>query len=124
MKIVGIDVSKFLKSEHEPNTDFLELFNKHNLMMGRMISGSKSGYTSRHPDNKVVFNGNIITQNDGKIWYGDLDLDIDRINLQKIANKLNKTLYILREHDARFENEKAGMKYWTKMAVEIIEPKI
>jgi hypothetical protein len=42
----------------------------------------------------------------GKVWWGDLDLTLDWERLEKIATALNKSLFVLREMDGRFENEK------------------
>ena len=123
MKFSIVELKGFLKSEFEPKQDFREIFQKHGLHMGRMVGGSKSGYRHNHPDNVVVFNANIIISNQNKVWYGDVDITLERDKLQAIANELCRDLYILREHDARFENENAGMKYWKKNAVEIIEYK-
>ena len=47
---------------------------------GRMISGSKSGYSRTHKKNLAVFNANVCTEN-GKIWYGDLDVTIEYQNV-------------------------------------------
>lgn len=113
--------SGFLKSEFEPEKDFAEVFQHYGLNMGRMISGSKSGYSEKHPNNLIVFNGNIIIEKHGKIWYGDLDVTLDQDKLQAVANELCRDLYILREHDARFENENAGIKYWKSRAISIIK---
>ena len=74
-------------------------------MNGRMISGSKSGYSSRYPTNLAVFNANVCTQNEGKIWYGDIDLTLDREQLSELAKSLENDVYVLYEMDARFENE-------------------
>lgn len=74
---------------------------------GRMVSDSKSGYDQLYPNNVVVFNGNICTKTYGKIWYGDLDVTKDEAKLMELAKALGEDLYILREMDARFENEKA-----------------
>ena len=105
-----------MKSEFEPTFDFYEVFYKHGLRAGRMISGSK-----RAPEGHVaVFNGNIVIEKHGKIWYGDLNLTLEREKLQAIANELCRDLYILREHDARFDNEDAGMKFWKSKAVDVI----
>lgn len=71
---------------------------------GRMISGSKSSYYQRHPDNLIVFNANVCTDN-GKVWYGDLDVTLDSDKLQQAAEVLNCRLYVLYEMDARFDNE-------------------
>lgn len=70
---------------------------------GRIISASKSSYTG-----KAVFNANLCTD-ERKLWYGDVDLNKDRKKLQKIADVLQRTIYVLRERDARFENENAPL---------------
>jgi len=86
----------------------LNVFTKHGFNLGRMISGSKSGYVNKHPKNQVIFNANVFNA-EGKIWYGDLDLTLDNDKLQDVANELNFDLYVLREYDGRFENE--GIKF-------------
>jgi len=116
-------LSGFLKSEFEPNFDFYEIFENHGMHSGRMLSGSKSGYYSQHPDNTVVFNGNVVVENGGKIWYGDLDVTLEFDTLKEIADEISQDLYILREHDARFDNEKAGIVYWKEHAVTVIKCK-
>lgn len=75
---------------------------------GKMISGSKSGYGSLFPNNLVVFNSNVIVvTNDSvsKVWYGDIDITIDRDKLKKMAIDLGVVVYVLYEMDGRFENE-------------------
>ena len=74
-------------------------------MNGRMISGSKSGYITRYPKNLAVFNANVCTKNEGKIWYGDVDLTLSREELSELARLLETDVYVLYEMDARFENE-------------------
>lgn len=71
---------------------------------GRLISGSKSGYRERHPDNFAVFNANICTKSK-KVWFGDLDLTLDMDRLFQVVDILGEDIYILYEMDARFENE-------------------
>lgn len=71
---------------------------------GRLISASKIDYSQRHPDNIVVFNSNICT-NEGKIWFGDIDVTLDSAKLKELAETLGTKVYVLREMDARFENE-------------------
>lgn len=88
---------------------------------GRMIGGSKTLYREKHPENEVYFNANIFTI-DGKEWWGDIDLTIDKDDLQTIANKSNKTLFIISEHDGRFENEKLSYEEILKRAKVTIEP--
>ena len=109
-------------SEFRPDVYYWNLFKSHSLNLGRMVGGSKSRYLQDHPDNIVIFNANIITKKSGKIWYGDLSFPNDSKKIQDICNILNEKLYILRELDARFENEQAGFRYWKKNAVEIFEP--
>lgn len=72
---------------------------------GRMMSGSKSGYANAHPANVPVFNGNLVTENLGKIWYGDIDLTLDGDKIQALSIALGEKVYVLREMAARFENE-------------------
>jgi hypothetical protein len=74
---------------------------------GRMISGSKSGYMRNHPNNLTVFNSNIVIGEDNpvKIWYGDIDITLSIDDVKKLAKELDTTVYVLREMDARFENE-------------------
>jgi hypothetical protein len=82
-----------------------KFFEKENLLQGRMISHSKSGYRDKFPENEVYFNANIFVLGEGKIWYGDLDVTKDMDRLENIAKELGKDLYILREMDGRFGNE-------------------
>ena len=76
---------------------------------GRLLSGSKSGYMTTHPEHLVVFNSNLIlVDSDGsceKVWYGDLDITVDREKLMEIAAESGKNVCVLREMDGRFENE-------------------
>lgn len=92
-------------SEFLSDGDMYHLFMSNQLMMGRMIGGSKTGYMERNPNNEVVFNANIIIPSKGKVWHGDLDVTLDRENLQKVAKALEEDLYILGEHDARWGRE-------------------
>lgn len=109
-------------SEFMSDGDLYKLFADHGFIMGRMISGSKSGYMERNPGNKVVFNANIVIKSRGKVWYGDLDLTLDREDLRFIATDLKEPLYVLYEMDARFENENQSFQYYEAKAVEKIEP--
>jgi len=78
-----------------------EIFNKRKLRIGRTISGGKIA-----PQGCVcIWNANIIIKSMGKIWYGDLNLTSDGNLLKEIAEELGEPLYVLREMDARFENE-------------------
>lgn len=74
---------------------------------GRMISYSKSGYRDRNPNNLVIFNANVCTKKEGKIWYGDLDITIDQKKLSQLAKEIGQDLHVLYEMDGRFENEES-----------------
>ena len=71
---------------------------------GRLISGSKSGYRDRYPDNFAIFNANLCID-EGKVWWGDIDVKKSKEGLQEIADKFGKKLYVLYEMDGRFDNE-------------------
>jgi len=71
---------------------------------GRLVSSSKTGYWARYPDNLVVFNANLCTKW-GKFWFGDMDVTREFDTVQKLADELKETVYVLSEHDARFEYE-------------------
>jgi len=103
--------------------DDFQVWMENDLHLGRMISWSKSGYRSKHPDNNVVFNANIVTLENGKVWHGDLDVTVDEENLQKVANILGKNLYILSEMDCRFNTEKEPARGLIKKAVYTIKHK-
>jgi hypothetical protein len=74
--------------------------------LGKLISYSKSAYCQRNPDNLVVFNSNVCTQSE-KIWFGDLDITLEKEKLIELSKALNETIYVLSEMDGRFENEKS-----------------
>lgn len=75
----------------------------------RMISGSKSSYSRQYPDHVVIFNANLCTRANGKIWYGDIDLTVDADKLLALRAQLGEDVFILYEMDARFENEAAPL---------------
>jgi len=81
-----------------------EIFSKHGLNCGRMVGGSKTLYMREHPTHKVIFNANIFSTS-GKIWWGDLNLDLDSDKVQAVSNELGVRLFVLYEGDGRFENE-------------------
>lgn len=92
-------------------------FYEKGLVMGRMISASKGDYMHQNPTHLSVFNANIVTITDGKIWYGDLDITKSADTLKEIAKELGEPLFILREMDARFENEDKPASEMIKKAV-------
>jgi hypothetical protein len=74
-------------------------------LKSRLIAGSKSGYRRRHPKNLVCFNANVVVEGLGKVWYGDLDITLDEALLVRLAQLLEREVYVLQEMDGRFENE-------------------
>ncbi len=121
-QIININLEGFLPSEFKSNKYYVDIFEKCNLSISRLISGSKSFYREKYPDHEVYFNANIIIESKGKIWYGDLDLTIDENKLQEVANILKEPLYVLREMDARFENENKPFEFFKEKAVKVINP--
>lgn len=76
--------------------------------IGRLLCGSKSLYYQMHPKDQIYFNGNIFIiekKKLKKIYYGDLNITVNKKNLQEIANEFKTDLYILSEHDGRFNQE-------------------
>ena len=94
-----------------------QYFESHSLYMARMIGGSKTGYSSQHPDELIVFNANVLMPGYGKVWYGDLNLTEDYVILKSIAESLDTTLYILWESDGRFGEENKPIDELIKKAV-------
>ena len=82
-----------------------KVFSDNKLNYGRMISYSKSSYLSANPDNLVMFNANIYSD-EGRVWWGDIDVTKDKDTLTKISKELGETLYVLSEYDSyKIENE-------------------
>lgn len=90
-------------SEYKKNA-FTIIAEKHLGYSGMMLSGSKSGYRKVYPSHVPIFNANVCTKEDGKIWHGDLDLTLDSDKLIKLSSELKKTVYVLYEMDGRFGN--------------------
>ena len=127
----GIDVQKIIEEMREDarkakadkdslyqplSKEAFEYLHTKFFTFGRMVSGTKSVPYWQ----ECVFNGNICTKTYGKIWFGDLRLTTDTERLQELANLVGETLYVLKEHDARFENE---VRPLFDKAVAKIEPK-
>ncbi len=92
----------------------MEAYEKENFAVSilgmhcKIISGSKSGYVQRNPRHLAIFNANVCTKTE-KIWYGDLDITLDKNELSKLAQALNEDLYVLYEMDGRFKNEESPL---------------
>lgn len=77
--------------------------------LGRCF-GSKSAYRAANPKCEFIANANVCTKKLGKIWWGDLDLKHDQAALEKIAHSIGQRLYVLREGDARGNEEICGQE--------------
>ena len=92
-------------SDFKPSVSVQEVhqyFDAYSFHNGRMLGGSKTGYSGQHPDELIIFNANVLMPGYGKVWYGDLNLTEDYLVLKDIAKSLNSTLYVLWESDGRF----------------------
>jgi hypothetical protein len=69
------------------------------LPSGRMITGSKSGYSRAHPDHLAVFNATIADEAGTDLWWGDLDLTLDEPKLAALAATLDLVLFVFYEGD-------------------------
>lgn len=101
---------------------FKDVFLKHGFKVGRMICSSKPIYRNTYPENKFYFNANVISEKEGKVWYGDLDLTLDSKKLQLICNELKENLYVLVEYDCREDKEKLPTAELISKAVHKFEP--
>lgn len=111
-----------MKSQNEAfYSEAQKVMHKHGFELARMIAYSKSTYISKKPNNQAIFNANVVTDQ-GKIWWGDLDLADDSEKLQQAANDLNCNLYILREMDYRFGKENRPFREVEKLAVKKFVP--
>ena len=92
------------KSLRRPSVE--QIFDRAGLSTGRCF-GSKTLYHKAHPNRLglVIWNGNVFCRKKGKIWWGDFDLVTDKEKLRAVARRLRNRLYLLREHDGRFERE-------------------
>lgn len=93
---------------------YYKIFESHGFNFSRLIGGSKTLYRRAHPEHDIVFNARIYLledyQNNPKmikdfcegqkieIWYGDLDLTLDREELKKVQKEIGITIVITTEH--------------------------
>ncbi len=73
---------------------------------GRLLSASKSMYREKFPDHKIYFNACLFDKEFKQVWYGDIDLDIDKESLQMLANYLKEPIYLTIEQPFRFDGLK------------------
>ena len=100
-----------------PVQEVQQYFDAYGFHDGRMLGGSKMGYSNQHPDELIIFNANVLMPGYGKVWFGDLNLTEDYKTLKKISESLNTTLYILWEMDGRFGEENKPIDELIKKAV-------
>jgi hypothetical protein len=111
-----------MKLEKLLNVKTQNILTEAKFTLGRMLCYSKSAYYHRHPDHVVLFNANIYTEDEGKVWYGDLDLTIDGDRLAMVATEAQQTLYVLREMDGRFGKEIRSIAELKDVAVATYAP--
>ncbi len=89
----------------ESNSDLVQrVFAESRLPLGLCL-GSKSGYAQMNPRNCFVPNANVYSA-EAKLWWGDLDIRVHASALEEIARRVDCRLYVVREHDGRFERAK------------------
>lgn len=92
------------------------MFHRHGLGFGRCF-GSKSAYRDSHEGSFFVPNANVFSLREGKLWWGDIDIDRDAPALEKIARALHRPLYVLHESDGRFQNAELTPKQIVSHAI-------
>ena len=93
--------------------DIDELMTEQKLHRSRMISGGKTSPAG----SKCVWNANLVSPTQGKVWYGDLNLTKDGDKLKEVAKAAGETLYVLREMDCRFGTENDPIELLAERAV-------
>jgi hypothetical protein len=111
-----------MKLEKLLNVKTQKILTDSKFTLGRMVCHSKSTYLQQNPDHVTIFNANIYTEEEGKVWYGDLDLTIDGDRLTEVATAAQQTLYVLREMDGRFGKENRTSAELKEIAVAKFHP--
>lgn len=104
------------------NKKIENIFNKYGFNRGRLISYSKSRYRNNHPNDYILFNGNIFTKKYHKMWWGDLNITKDSLKLQEICNEIDLDLIIVSEMIGSFGGEKKKFSEIKKFADCIFKP--
>lgn len=63
---------------------------------GRLISMSKGRYHFNNPNNIALFNGNLCTEEEGKIWYGDIDVTEELDKLLSLSKATETYTYCMK----------------------------
>lgn len=70
---------------------------------GRLLSWSKSAYRNEHPEDEVLFNACVFSEDGLLIWFGDLNLTLEADRLQRLADRLGRAIYVTPELPYRFQ---------------------
>ena len=111
-----------LFKKQKGNSDLANLFIEKIGRHGRLLNGSKTEYIDRHPQGFPIFNANVIDRKGQKVWFGDLDLVADFLNIGEIVKEHNAEFLILKEHDARFGEENKTYKDLKAKAIVLVTP--
>lgn len=82
-------------------TQLTEIIEKHLGYSGRMIGMSKHRYRENTPEGRPYFNACIFDELLIQVWYGDIDLVLDKEKLDKIAEVSEQPFYVTPEHPYR-----------------------
>ncbi|HEV2328652.1 MAG TPA: hypothetical protein VGY56_07695 [Verrucomicrobiae bacterium] len=64
---------------------------------GRLITFSKSGFHTMHPNHFVIFNSKVFTRRALILRQADLDLTVDAVKLTAAAREVGENFYVLAE---------------------------
>jgi hypothetical protein len=93
--------------------DINNLMREQSLFMGRMISAHKTPPKGC----RCVWNANLVSPTQGKVWYGDLNLTREGDKLKLVSIAAGEPLYVLGEMDCRFETENDPVEVLAEKAV-------
>jgi len=95
---------------------------------GQLVGASKTAYRRAHPDHEVLCNACLFAAEAGKeasavaVWFGDIDLELDRERVQRAADAVGRRLVLTPEHPFRFRGLAAGMRSHSADRVRIFQP--
>ena len=89
-------------NEFERADNVARLATKHLGRLGRCY-GSKSRYWEQNPENLVIMNANVCTREEGKLWWGDLDVTHLAAEVRALARQLGARVFVMPENAARFQ---------------------
>lgn len=71
----------------------------------RLLGWSKSNFASKNLNSLPVFNACIFNDKGQFLWWGDVDIILDKSSLLEVAKLCNCSLYILHESDVDDEKD-------------------